>query len=309
MPELVVFTCASGKQCAHIIPLLYSNSAAYTLRLVVNSPHSLERLQKQYPEAQVLRANLSDPQDCAKIVDGASVVFYISPTFHPQESQFGYNVIDAAVEESQRPSSKFAHFILSSVLHPYLRKMLNHDRKRYIEEYLVESSLPWTILQPSHFMDNTITRILQLRTTPNAEATFLAAHNPDVTFSFSCLYDFAEASAKVIQERSRHYFATYQLVSTWPMKYSDYIQEVGSAMGKTVNIKHTPFEEVVDLYTSNVFGRADVDLKFKEGPARMLLYYNGRGLMANPRMTEWLLERPATSPFELAKMLLAVSEI
>jgi len=34
-----------------------------------------------------------------------------------------------------------------------LRKVLNHDCKRYVEEHLIKSSLPYAILQPSTFMD------------------------------------------------------------------------------------------------------------------------------------------------------------
>lgn len=305
MPELVVLTCASGKQCSQIIPLLYPQSSFFKLRLVAHSPSSLTRLQGQYPEAEVLQANLDDPHDCAKIADGASVIYYVSPTFHPHETQLGINAIDAAVEESKKPGSKLSHFIFSSVLHSHFRKMLNHDRKRYIEEYLCESPLSWTVLQPSHFMDNTIGRILALRDSP--DPVYLAAHNPDVSFSFSCVHDFAEVSVRVIQERSKHFFAIYQLVSTWPMKYADYIQAVGSAIGKTIKIKQAPYEDVVDMYAQRVFGDVNADLRLKEGPARMLLYYNGRGLLGNPRVTEWLLNRPATSPTELARMMLDTS--
>ena len=55
-------------------------------------------------------------------------------------------MIDAA------KSHGVSHFIYASVLHPCLRKLMNHDCKRYVEEYLIESGLPYTILQPSHFI-------------------------------------------------------------------------------------------------------------------------------------------------------------
>ncbi|KAH6713276.1 hypothetical protein BKA61DRAFT_72604 [Leptodontidium sp. MPI-SDFR-AT-0119] len=308
MSELIVLTCASGKQCSQIIPFLYPQSSLFKLRLVVHSPSSLARLQEQYPDAEVLQANLGDPHDCAKITNGASVVYYVSPTFQPLETQFGINVIDAAVKESTKPGSKFVHFIFSSVIHTHIRKMLNHDRKRYIEEYLCESPLSWTVMQPSHFMDNTIGRLLKLKDSPEPEPIFVAPQNPDIAFSFSCVRDFAEASALVIQERSKHFYATYQLVSTWPIKYSDYIKAVGDAIGKSIKIKWAPYEETVDMYAKVIFGDANVDLPLKEGPARMLLYYNGRGLLGNPRTTEWLLNRPSTSPADLARILLGAGE-
>ncbi|KAH8593873.1 putative nucleoside-diphosphate-sugar epimerase [Bisporella sp. PMI_857] len=307
MPELIALTCASGKQCSQIIPRLYPQSSLYKLRLVVKSPSSLARLQEKYPDAEVIRANLNDPHDCEKIVDGASVVYYVSPGFEPHEARYGINVVAAAVEESKKPGSKFSHFIFSSVLHTHLRKMLNHDRKREIEEYLCESPLAWTVLQPSHFMDNTIARILQLKYSPEPDPVFMATQNPEIAFSFSCVYDFAEASVKVIEERSKHFYATYQIVSTWPTKYVDYIQTIGTVIGKNIKIKQAPYEQVIEIYAKNIFGDSNVELGLKEGPARMLLYYNGRGLPGNPRVTEWLLNRPPTSPVDLAKILLAAS--
>ena len=303
MPALIVLTCASGKQCSHIIPLLYQDPSRFKLRLVVHSQDSLDRISKQYPDAEVVRAELSNPEDCAKIVRGATTVYLIAPTFHPHEAQFGFNLIDASVAESKRDDSNFSHFIFSSVLHPEISKLLNHDRKRQVEEYLCESPLNYTILQPSHFADNAMGRLVGLKGSP--DPVFMAAHDPEVAFSFSCLRDHAEASLRVIQERSKHFFATYQLVSTWPMKYSEYVRTVGEVLGTTIQIKQMPYEEVVDMYCKLVFGTERIDQRFRDGPERLLLYYNRRGTVGNPGVLEWLLGRPGTTPAQLAKSLLA----
>jgi len=58
-------------------------------------------------------------------------------------------------------------------------------------------------------------------TNPVATVTW----DPKVKFSFAVLHDYAELSEKVISERSK-YFATYQIVSTWPMDYAEYIGSV-----------------------------------------------------------------------------------
>lgn len=308
MSELIVLTCASGKQCSQIIPLLYrqqqQSSSSYRLRLVVHSEASLARLSQQYPAAEVIRADLDDLDTCSRILDGASTLYYVSPTFSPHEVQFGTNVIDAAVNESRKPGSKFAHFVFSSVLHPEISKLLNHDRKRLIEEYLVESSLQYTILQPSHFADNAIGRLLSLRDAPEQNPIYVAAFDPEVAFSFSCVRDHAEVSVKVIRERSRHFYATYQLVSTLPMKYSDYVRSVGAVLGKDIQIKQMPYEEAIEVYCRLVFGKVDVAQNLRDGPERLLLYYNRRGIIANPGVLEWLLGRPPTTPAQLAALML-----
>jgi len=299
MSELIVLTCASGKQCSHLIPLLY-DEPKHKLRLVVNSDASSERLQKQYPKAEVVQANLDFPQDCGRIIEGATVIYYIGPPLTWKETYYGINVVDAAVAESEKPGSKFAHFVFSSVLHPELTKLLNHDRKRYVEEHLTESMLPYTILQPSHFTDNAIGQIVAQK---DAERpVFRAAHSVQTPFSFTSLHDYAEASAKVIKERSKHFYATYQLVSTMPLKYTEYIKSVGEAMGKEIEIQEMSFDEAVGTFSERMFGSRDGGPQFlRDAIERLVLYYNHRGLYSNPNILEWLIGRTGSSPADVAR--------
>lgn len=303
MPELIVFTCASGKQCSNIIPFLYQEQSLYTLRLVVHSDQSLARLKQKFPRAEVIQAELDNPSDCCKIVRGATTIYYVSPLFQPHETQFAINVIEAAVAESRRADSVFSHFIFSSVVHPEISKLLNHIRKRDIEEFLCESSLPYTILQPSHFMDNSMPRLIDQR---HAEhPVFVASHDSKIAFSFSCLHDYAEASVKIIRERSKHFYATYQLISTLPMTYREYVKAVGDEIDKTIEIQERQYGEVVDSFCHVIFGRDGADEQaLRDGPERLLLYYNRRGIHGSPNVLEWLLGRPATGPAQLARLLI-----
>ena len=303
MPDLIVLTCASGKQCAHIIPLLY-NDPSYSLRLIVNSASSLERLRKQYPNAEVIQASLQLPPDCAKILNGVTTIYYVSPTFQPYEVTMGMNVIDAAIFESRKSGTKFKHFVFSSVLHPRISKMLNHDRKKQIEEYLVESRLNWSILQPSHFTDNAMGQLLGKR--HEEKPVYMAAYDPSVKFSFTTLRDYAEASVKVIKVREGHFFATYEILSTWPMDYYAYVKEVGGALGKEFEVKQMEYGQAVEGLCKMMFKAQslnEVDIRNREGPERMLLYYNTRGLNGNPGVLEWLIGRKGIGPGELARLM------
>lgn len=76
MGELIVLTCASGKQCAHIIPRLYGK---YPLRLVCNRQESADKLKQVYPQAEVTTAEMTEPSECRRIVSGASTVLHIGP--------------------------------------------------------------------------------------------------------------------------------------------------------------------------------------------------------------------------------------
>ena len=304
MPELIVLTCASGRQCTAIIPKLYSNPQ-YLLRLVVHSESSQERLSKQYPEAEVIRANLQVPNDCSKIIRGATAIFYVGPTFQPHEATFGKNMIDAAKSEVQKDGASFKHFILSSVLHPECAKLIHHHQKAQIEEYLAESGLAYTILQPSMFMDNIIGQFLAQKGPSDEKGTFMAAFSPDVPTSFSCVRDYADVAVRVVRERERHFYATYQVVSTLPITLEEYVAQVSKAMGKEFEIKQMPLQKASEMYTKMFFGEVEnVGQEFKDAPERMLLYYNSRGLSGNPGVSEWLLGRKATVPGQLAKLRL-----
>ncbi|KAL6249004.1 hypothetical protein RBB50_004067 [Rhinocladiella similis] len=305
MSDLLVLTCASGKQCSQIIPTLYSNPR-YKLRLVVHSKASLDRLKIKYPEAEVLRAELGSSEDCAKMLDGATTLYYVSPTFSPKETYFGINVVDAALAESRKVGSSFAHFVFSSVLHPEITKLLNHDRKRYVEEYLTESMLPYTILQPSHFADNAMGHLVAQM--DSDRVVFHAAHSPDTAFSFTTLKDYAEASVKVILERERHFYATYQLVSTLPMRYTEYVRSVGGIMGKEIEIERVSYDQSIGIIQERLYGKeADIEQTVKDGSERLVLYYNARGLYSNPNVLEWLIGRNATTPAELAREMIEAS--
>lgn len=301
MSEVIVLTCASGKQCSHLLTLLY-DYPKYKLRLVVHTLKSAQRLSKEYPRAEVLVVDFDAPEKCEQILDGATVLYYISPAFSHKETFYGTNMVDAAIAESKKPQSKFAHFVLSSVIHPEITKLLNHDRKRYIEEYLTESRLPYTVLQPSHFTDNTIGAILALK--DEASPVYKHVCTPETAFSFTTLDDLAAASLRVIQERSKLFFATYQLVSTLPVEYSDYIHSIAEVMGKKIEIKQVPYEDSVEIVSARLLGMDNPPQMLRDGPERLLLYYNRRGLYGNPRIMEWLIGWPGMTPAQLAKKML-----
>jgi uncharacterized protein YbjT (DUF2867 family) len=304
MPELIVLTCASGRQCSAIVPQLYADPR-YSLRLVVNSESSRQRLSKQYPEAHVVQANLQVPPNCAKILEGATTIFYVGPPFHPYEVTFGMNIIDAAVGESKKPDSAFQHFIFSSALHPELTKLLHHHQKAQIEEYLTESGLQYTILQPSTFMDNFMPQLLGQKDSKGEKGRFMAPFSPDVPMSFSCVRDHAELAVKVIEQRQRHFYATYQVVSTLPMTLREYLSQVSRAMGKEFEIEKVPFEQASQMFTKITWGEGqDLGQEYKDAPERMLLYYNSRGLHGNPGVLEWLIGRKPMGPWELARLKL-----
>jgi len=290
-----VVTCASGKQATHILPHLDGHMP---LRLVANSQKSIDRLRAERPRVEVVQADLAQPDECRRVLAGAAGVLHIGPSFHAHETEIGYNMVDAAAGEAAKPGGAFKHFVYSSVLHPQFRKMMNHDGKRLVEEYLLESGVPFTILQPTHFLDLFPVGALVGQERPVYHANW----DTSVRFSFVTLADLGEAMARVVMEGARHLYATYELCSTLPLSYDELAAQVSRVIGKEIELKQRPYAEAVEAMLAILFGSADeVPSRTRDAAERMLLFYNRRGLVGNPLVLEWLLGRRATSVAAWAK--------
>ena len=83
-------------------------------------------------------------------VQGVQTVYHICPNMSPDELTIGGLVVAAA------HSAGVSHFVYHSVLHPQTEAMPHHWAKLRVEEYLLESGLPYTILQPAAYMQNVL---------------------------------------------------------------------------------------------------------------------------------------------------------
>jgi uncharacterized protein YbjT (DUF2867 family) len=283
--DLLLITSASGKQATALLPLL---SEWKNLRLAVKNDSSKARLQQQYPHAQIIQTDLYSPENCMHLMKDVSVVIHIGPTYHPHEASIGRMMIDAALTSSPKV---FKHFILSSVLNSQLSKMLNHACKKEIEEYIMESGLPYTILQPTTFMDNIPVALMAKQDQP----VFRAAWDPNVKFSMIALSDLADVFKTVLEERERHFYAQYPLVSTRSLwTFADAIGVIGEKLGKEVKIERLEYKQAVDGLLVRLFGTSEgVDQRKRDVAQRMILFYDNRGLVGNSNVLEWMLGRKA----------------
>lgn len=173
--------------------------------------------------------------------------------------------------------------------------MMNHDCKRYVEEYLIESGLNYTILSPAHFMDMFPLNSLFSQTI--TKPVLFASWNPDIPFSFLALRDLGECSAKVITEREKHFLAQYPLCSDGPYTYREACAIVGKEIGRDIEISPKEYTESVNGLLKMLTGRGpdQVHPYTRDAAQRMLLYYNHHGLVGTRNVLEWLLERKPTN--------------
>ena len=280
--DFLVITSAGGKQASNLLPFL---PESLKLRLVVHSASSATRLRQTYPKAEVLTGDLNFPTFCTEVVRDATALYHIGPPFNSSEKAMGLNLIAAATFE-RRARHRFRHFVYSSVLHSIIQKMLNHDCKRYVEEALVESGLPFTILQPTHFMD--MIPVKKLAEEEGDKVVYPAKWDPSVEFSFVALKDLGEVASKVLDEGEKHYGATYEMCGTGAVSYNTICQIIGEKIGKEVVVEQASYEESVNGFLGMTFGE-DTDAYNTDCAERMLLYYNRRGIVGNPNVMGWIL--------------------
>jgi len=211
-------------------------------------------------------------------------------------------MIDAAVHEFATTGRR-QHFVYSSVIGAQLRKLMHHDCKRYVEEYLIECGLPYTILQPTHFMDFFPIPMLVEQAEikgPKEDLEFPANWNPSIEFSFLALEDLAQVAKTVLGEREKHFYAKYELCSTMPMSYAKGCEIVGGLLGRKIAVKQKPYDEAANDFMAMSLGEQYSDAE-TDAVERLLIYYNRRGLTGNPNVLEWVLGRKATNFEDFAK--------
>ena len=98
--------------------------------------------------AEMFEGDLFDRNSLRCAMQGVRSVFHIAPPHHSGEFALGQMVIDAA------GTAQVGHFVYLSAIHSMLEALPAHRMKRMVEEYLIDSSLPYTILQPTFVMQN-----------------------------------------------------------------------------------------------------------------------------------------------------------
>jgi len=124
--------------------------------------------------------------------------------------------------------------------------------------------------------------------------THASLWNPETAFSFVSCRDVGEASANILTQREKHFYATYQLVGTpSPLSYNSAISIVSRHLGKEVKLEQKSLEEGTKMFATLLTHGEPENAAFAttQGAARMFMYYNEKGLLGNSNVLEMLLGR------------------
>jgi len=273
----ILVTGAAGRTSSYVIEALFmvAGPVPPDLRLLVRSEKSVEKVMTKFPQlppTSFVVADYLNADSLPRALNGCDIVFHNGPAFHSQETAMGIALIDAAKAEGVK------HFVYCSVLFPLLAKLINHKAKLGVEEYLIESGLNYTILEPTSFMQN-----IDLKSAVSRKI-LPCGYSPTVLQGFADLQDLAAIAALVILDPAPHNRARYEIVSenaTLEQVASTIARLTGSGI---IKCELLPRDQVVQAAARN-------DETFQEGFERMLYYYDRRGIPGNSNTVRWLLGR------------------
>lgn len=276
---MILVTSAAGRTGRHLIQALEARGVATRafVRRDVTNPE-LER-------SEMFVGDMLNRADLRRACEGASAVIHTGP-ISVDETVMGRWAIEAAKE------ADVGHFIYVSVTHPQTEYLINHQNKLKVEDQLINSGLPFTILQPMHYFQN-IDVLRAIET-----GIYASPYSRKTRLSFVDLIDLAEAAA-VVAENPDHHFATYEICGTDCLNTDEVAAILSEKSGRSIDNR----ELALDDFLARIPG---TDGYLGDMLTRLMNYYGRYGIRGNPNILSWLLGRPPTTfPQYVGRMLAA----
>ena len=268
----ILVTGASGKTGRRVVEAIARKGG--TVRAFIRRPEVSEELRRA-GAAEIALGDLDDAESLKRALDGAAQVIHICPPMHPKEDVIARTLIDLAGELGTR------RFVLYSVLHPLLADVPHHDRKLRAERYLIDSGLPFTILQPGRYMQH----LVPIWKTVLATGVHAMPFSTASRFSVADLADLAEATALIMMEPA-HQNATYQLAGPDALSQDDMARILSELLGKPIRAQAKPLQLM-----RREAEAAGMPAERVETMCLMNAHYDAHGLMGNCNVLRWLLGR------------------
>lgn len=273
---MLLITGASGKTGKAVVKALTAKREA--VRAFVHR-EAYESVVKALGAQEAVVGDLGDEAALQGAMEGVRAVYHICPNVSADEVSIGNLVIAAA------RAADVEQFVFHSVLHPQTEKMPHHWNKLRVEEALFESGLPFTILQPTAYMQN----ILAGWQAIVERGLYSVPYPVETRLSLVDLDDVAEAAAIVLTELG-HIGATYELVGTPPLSQVEVAEALSQKLGRPVRAETQSIEAWEEQARDS--GMGDYQCQTL---VRMFRYYERYGLAGNPNVLGWLLHRPPTT--------------
>jgi uncharacterized protein YbjT (DUF2867 family) len=186
-PLVVVFSASARPGLAQVRQLIRRGIPA---RAVTRQ----SRLHPTLAAVEVVAADLNDPASLRAACDGADVVFYTAPTFAERARRIEH-IVNAGRAALQAGVSRFVYNTTSWYPdHPI--GVPSMDQGFEMGEAIRRTGVPLTIVRPSLFMDNLLTRWVKPFLLEDGEFSY--PHDEGLDASWICLDDVARWMIEVM---------------------------------------------------------------------------------------------------------------
>ncbi|KIJ27598.1 hypothetical protein M422DRAFT_271201 [Sphaerobolus stellatus SS14] len=188
---------STGRVSRHVISTLLSSPHCPAIRVMVKFGSGLEDtfppvlLSPPHSIAFVERFEGEKFRSTFKDID---IVFHDGPVMDLSEVGINQSVIDAAKVAGVK------HFVLCTSFQPIRSKMEANTMRLNVEEYLIESRLNYTILEPGMFMQNLALDVV-IKT-----GKIPMGFSSDILHGFIDLADLATVREHMLREHRADYF-------------------------------------------------------------------------------------------------------
>lgn len=262
---MILVTSAAGRSGSHILDALHQRGLA--------ARAMLHRERDDIAAAERVVADMLSPDDWKRACAGVRTVIHTGPA-SADEPVMGRWAVEAA------KAAGVKHFIYISVIHPQTEWLLNHQNKRQVENALIDSGMPFTILQPMHYYQNIDVAAVA------RSGVYASPYSPTLGVGFVDMADLAEVAAKVAAEPG-HAFATYEICGPDYLNSEEVAAVLSERLGQAIRNVHLPVADFV----AHIPG---TDGWLGEFLLRLMTYYNRFGIRGNANVLTWLLGREPT---------------
>ena len=272
---MILITVANGQTGRAIIRAL--SSKGEEVRAFVHKAEHIPEL-KSLGVKEVVTGDMMDQEAMNEAFKGIRAAYHICSAVNPDEVLIGQIAINAAAR-----SARIEHFVYHSVLHSVLQDLPHHQKKNLVEEIVVNSGIPFTIIQPAILMQNVLQGWKLLSEEGIFEQRFFKSI--ETRICMVDLEDLAEA-ASVILTQPGHMGATYEICGPENLSMADMLSVFNQNFKRDIKVQTPPDE----LWAAQLRKHGSGD--YQMGTLlTMFHHYNEHGFPGNPNGLSWLLGR------------------
>jgi len=276
---MILVTGAAGKTGRAVIAALAARKQS--VRALVHHEEQVD-LAKSLGAREAVVGDMREETTLRRATRGVRAVYHICPNVSPDEIQIGEAAIAAARDE------RVEQFVFHSVMHPQIESMTHHWNKLRVEEALIQSGLPYTILQPASYMQN----VLAGWRTVVEHGVYAVPYSVECRMSMVDLEDIAHAAAVVLTDPG-HLGATYELAGPEVLTQTQVAEILTKQLKRPVRAEQMMIEEWMSQAQASGMGTYQIETLVK-----MFHYYDRHGFWGNSQALSYLTGRSPTS-FEM----------